>query len=132
MTLTLILVKKQKVILLCDEILSCQHVKIRKVTQLREEFFSSFIAVPLGKLYYRSLEIKKTNALKINNEDFDKFMILSKENKPNIYWWKSNIMGSFAPVLRPNPSIVLNTDVSLARWGASMAESKTGGLFSSE
>ena len=41
-------------------------------------------------------------------------------------------MGSVAPILRPYPSIVLNNDVSLAGWGASMAESKAGGLFSSE
>ena len=31
MTLTLTLVKKQKILLLCDEILSSPHVKIRKV-----------------------------------------------------------------------------------------------------
>ena len=40
-------------------------------------------------------------------------MIVSKESKANIYWWKSNIMDSFAPILRPNPSIVLNADASL-------------------
>ena len=41
-------------------------------------------------------------------------------------------MDSFARVLRPNPSIVLNTDVSLTGLSASMTGSKTGGLFSSE
>ena len=61
------------------------------------------------------------SSLKINKGDFDKFMVL-------VYWWKSNIMNSFAPILRPNPSIVLNTDASLAGWGASMAGIKTGGL----
>ena len=64
--------------------LSSPHVKIRKVSELLGKFSSSFIAYPLVKMYYSSLEINKTNALKI--------------------------MGSFAPILRPNPSIVLNTD----------------------
>ena len=41
-------------------------------------------------------------------------------------------MGSFAPVFKPNPSIMLNTDAPLAGQGASKAESKTGGLFSFE
>ena len=41
-------------------------------------------------------------------------------------------MGSVAPILRPNPSIVLNIDVSLVGWGASVAESKAEGLLSSE
>ena len=41
-------------------------------------------------------------------------------------------MGSFAPILRPNPSIVLNTDAPLAEWGASMAGAKTGRLYSTD
>ena len=41
-------------------------------------------------------------------------------------------MGSFAPILRTNLTIVLNTAASLVGWGASFAESKTEGLFSSE
>ena len=132
MTLTLTLIKKQKILLLYDEILSSPHVKIRKVSQLLGKFSSSFIAVPQGKLYYRSLEMNKMSALKINKGNFDKFMILSNESKANICWWKNNILDSFPIILRPNPSIALNTDASLAGWSASMAGSKTGGLFSSE
>ena len=129
MTLTLTPVKEQKMLVLCDEILSSAHVKIRNILQMLGKFSSSFIAVPQGKLYYRSLEINKTSALKINKGNFDKLMIVSKERKTNIYWWKSNIMNSFAPILRPNPSIEWNTDASLVGWGASMAGSKTGTFF---
>ena len=68
--------------------------------------------------------MNKTSTLKIKKRNFDKFMILSKECKANIYWWKSNIMNSFAPILRPNSSIVLNTVASL-----SMTRSKAGGPF---
>ena len=129
MALTLTLIKKQKILLPCDEILSSPHVKIRNILQLLGKSSSSFIVVPQRNLYYRSLEMNKTNALKINKGNFDKFIILSKESKANIYWWKSNIMDSFAPILRPNPSIVLNTDASLAGCSASMAGSNTGGTF---
>ena len=131
-TLTLTLVKKQKILLLFDKTLSSPQVKIRKLSQLLGKFSNNFIAVPQGNLYYRSLQINKTNALMINKVNFDNFLILSKESKANIYWWKSNIMDSFAPILRPNPSIVLNTDASLVEWGGSMAGSKTGGHFWSE
>ena len=58
-------VKKQKILVLCDEILPSAHVKIRKVSQLLGKFSSSFITVPQGKLYYRSMEINKTSALKL-------------------------------------------------------------------
>ena len=63
-TLTLTLIKEQKIVLLCDEILSSPHVKVRNVSQLLGKFSSSFIAVPQGKLYYRSLEMNKTSTLK--------------------------------------------------------------------
>ena len=53
-------------------------------------------------------------------------MIPSKESKVNVRWQESNIMDSFALIFRPNPSIVLNTDSSLAGLGSSMAGSKTG------
>ena len=124
MTLTLTLIKKQKIWLLCDGILSSPPVKIRNVSQLLGKFPSCFIAVPQGKLYQRFFEINKTSTLKIKKGNFDKFMILSKKCKANIYCWKSSIMNSFAPILRPNPSIVLNTVASL-----SMTGSKAGGLF---
>ena len=80
-------------------------------------------------MYYRSLEINETSALKINKGNFGKFMILSKKSKANIDWWESNIMDFFAPILRTNLSKVLNNDALLAGWGASMAGSKKGGLF---
>ena len=79
MTLTLTLLKKQNILLLCDEMSSNPHVNIRKVLQLLGKFSGSFIAVSQGKLYYRSLEINKTSASKINKGNFDKFMKLSKE-----------------------------------------------------
>ena len=123
MTLTLTPVRKQKMLLLCDEILSIPHVKIRKVSQLLGRFSSNFIAVPQWKLCYKSLDINKKSAIKTNEGNFDKFMILSKAN---VYWWKSNTMGFFTPILRPNPYIVLNIDASLAGWRASMAAIKKG------
>ena len=73
--------------------------------------------------------MNKTSELKINKGNFEKFVILSKVSKANICWWKSNIMDSFAPILRPYTSIVLHTNASLAGWGASMTGSKHRGTF---
>ena len=115
--------------LLFDKILSSPQVKIRKLSQLLGKFSNSFIAVPQGKLYYRPLKINKTNALMINKGNFDNFLILSKESKANIYWWKSNIMDSFTPIFRSNPSMVLSTDVYLAGWRVSMTWRKTGAFL---
>ena len=78
MTSTLTLVKKQKKLLICDQILASPHVKIREVSKLLGKFSSKFIAVSQRKLYCRSLEINKTSALKISKGNFDKLMIISK------------------------------------------------------
>ena len=59
MKLTLTLIKKQKIVSLCDEILSSSHVKIRKFSQLVGKFSSSFIAAPQGKLCYSSILVGK-------------------------------------------------------------------------
>ena len=119
-TLTLTLVKKQKILLLFDKILPSPKLKLGNFHNCWGIFSSSVIAIPQGKLYYKPLEINKTNALMINKGNFDNFMILSKQSKANIYWWKSNIMDSFTAIFRSNPSMVLSTDVFLAGWGVSM------------
>ena len=49
MKLTLTLVKKQDITLLCDEILSSPHIKIRKVSEVLGKFSSIFITVSLEK-----------------------------------------------------------------------------------
>ena len=86
------------------------------------QIFQQLHCCSLEKLYYRSLEINKTSTLKIDKRNFNKFMILSKEINANLYWWKSNIIGSFVPILSPNLSIVLNTYSSLTGWVASIAQ----------
>ena len=57
-------------------------------------------------------------------------MRLSPEGKADITWWINNIMFSFSPILRENPSMVMTTDASLKGWGACCNGVKTGGLFS--
>ena len=59
MKLTLTLIKKKKIVSLCDEILSSSHVKIGKFSQLVGKFSSSFIAAPQGKLCYSSILVGK-------------------------------------------------------------------------
>ena len=59
-------------------------------------------------------------------------MHVSKEKAQNILWWKHNIIGIYAPIVRKNPSVVINTDASSFGWGTSLGENKTGGQFSTE
>ena len=83
--------------------------------------------------YYQALTLKLGNFHNWPGNFPVASLLRHKENCAiALYWWESNTMDSFAPILRPDPYIVLNTDASLAGWGVSMAGSKTRGLFSSE
>ena len=130
MTISLTTIKKQKLLSFCDELLSVQKTTIRKLAQLLGKFSSSFIAVTFGKLHYRSLERCKTNELKLNKGNFDKIITISSSAKEDIQWWRSNIMESYSQILKPTPTLVINTDASSFGWGASFNTIKTGGYFS--
>ena len=96
MSVSLIPAKKQEILSLCVKLLATEQAPIRQVTQLLGTFSSSFIAVPYGKLYYRSLERCRTKSLVISEENFDKKIHVSKEAIQDILWWKNNIIDAYA------------------------------------
>ena len=129
MTVTLPMHKKQRIIDLCQAMLGETWVCIRSVAKLLGIFSSSFVAVPEGKLHYRSLEREKTKALTINRGNYVKFMRLTEISISEICWWKNNILDSFIPICRPKPAVVITTDASMTGWGACRGHNRTGGLF---
>ena len=64
MTISLSDVKKEKIKLLCLEILGDECPKIRTIAKIIGKFTSSFPAVQFGKLRYRSLEREKKSCSK--------------------------------------------------------------------
>ena len=117
MTLRLTQFKEDAIFELRAKALSSPRMIIRSLSRLRGKFTSSFIAVPLVKLYYRGLERHKTEMLKFHKGNFDKTVALSAEAKEDIMWWKNNIKGSLAPISRKNPDLTMTTDTSLKGWG---------------
>ena len=94
MTVSLFYVKKEKVKLLCSEILEDECPKIRTIDKLLGKFTSSFPTVQFGKLHYRSLEWEKIKALKLSKGNLDKKMKVSSAGK-DIVWWYKNIANAF-------------------------------------
>ena len=78
-------------------------------------------AVPLGPLYYRSLEIDKVNALKQYNGDFDANISLSTQSRSDILWWIDNIDRAFKSIIPLPIFIIINIDASKAGWGVNMS-----------
>ena len=129
MTVSLTPAKKQKTLSLCLKLLVTEQAPIRQVAPLLETFSSSFTAVPYGKLYYRSLERCKQSFLVISKGNFHKIMLVSKEAIQDILWWKHKIIGAYAPIVRENPYVTINTGVSSFGWGASLGQNKIDRQF---
>ena len=129
MTISLSDVKKEKIKLLCSEILEDECPKIRTIAKLLGKFTSSFPAVQFGKLHYRLLEREKIQALKLSKGNFDKKMKVSSAGKEDIVWWYKNIANVFNFISRGNCEFVLKTDACLMGWGAISNSMSAKGVF---
>ena len=92
MTITLTPEKKGVLKELCHSLISKQLPTIREVAQVIGKIISSFPGVAHGPLYYRALDLNKTEALKVCKGNFDKRMTLSEESKLELQWWAENIL----------------------------------------
>jgi hypothetical protein len=92
MTITLTPEKKGVLKELCHSLISKQLLTIREVAQVIGKIISSFPGVAHGPLYYRALDLNKTEALKVCKGNFDKRMTLSEESKLELQWWAENIL----------------------------------------
>ena len=83
--------KIQKILNLSQIILSDIRVKIRQFASLIGLLVHACNAVFQGPLHYRALERDKNKNLKMNNDDFDSFMICSDRSLAEILWWCNNV-----------------------------------------
>ena len=118
MSLRLTPTKENKIVDMCTKTLSPNTITIRLIAQLLGKFSSSFLAVPRGKLHCRALERYKTESLRYHKGNYNRTVSLSELARLDILWWKNNITGSWAPIMRGNPVHIMTTDASTLGWGA--------------
>ena len=126
---------KHKIEVLQNEIkclVKKQQVQILQVSRVLGLMVASFPGVEYGPLFYRSLENRKIDALKISKGNFDSYMKLDQENLDDLNWWIQNIKGSCKNIKRDSPNVIVQTDASKKGWGAHIAHTceKTGGRWS--
>ena len=116
-----------------DSIRSKAKVKIRVVSEILGIMNAYSVAVPLGSMYCKRLEIEKIQALKINKGNYDASMNISEKVKCDFDWWYANVNSIKSPIQRAAPSIEMFTDASLKiGWGAVFGNVKTGGPWDSQ
>ena len=128
MTVTVNIEKITKLRTIARTVLSKKKLTIRLVAQLIGTMVSCFPGVEYGQLYYRKLEMLKSEALKINKGNFDGFMLLSLVTRLDIHWWMNNVhLGK--QISHGKWQFELKTDASRKGWGAVLGSSRTGGRW---
>jgi len=123
--------KKSKIIQLSEFFTSYKsNFIIRDLASYIGTLVSSFPGVQYGPLHYRHLEMDKNFGLKFSKGNFDGTVQLSLRSLSEIRWWKCNVAGSFCPISRGEPDLVLYSDASLLGWGASLNGVSTSGKWS--
>ena len=79
--------KIEKIIHTCQGLLQCPHPTIREVASTLGLLISNFPAAQLGPLHFRSLDMDKTEAFRLNKGNFDAFMQLSELSRSDLQWW---------------------------------------------
>ena len=95
--------RKQKLLNTCACLLEKTEEEIRTVASCIVLMVASFVAVPLGPLYYRVLEEDKNRALSENKGNWERKMLVSEESKNELRRWVENTEELSAPIYRPNP-----------------------------
>ena len=129
MTITVTSDKKQKIKDLCVKTLRHNSLSIRDLAKLIGNLIATFEAVPLGPLYYRSLEIDKINALKQYNGDSDANISLGTQSRTDILWWINNIDLAFKSLIPLPIDIIIYTDASKVGWGANLGIHRINGCW---
>ena len=130
MTISLTGDKKQKIKNLASKILSVRKICIRTLAKFLGNIVAAFEAIPMGRLYYRNIELDKVNGLKASGGDFDKSCNISYQARIELIWWLENIDYASRSLL-PHPQVdfIIYTDASDEGWGAYNGSMSIGGRW---
>ena len=115
---------------LCTDLKRFKKPSIRTVARVVGKMVSSFPAVNLAKLFYRPIDNEKTEALKLNNGNYEAKMKLSDQAKDDLQWWIDNVTRSHGNIVETTPDFTIFSDASLSGWGGAWGELTTGGNWS--
>ena len=111
--------KIDKTVSACSSLISTASPTIRQVTQVTGLLVSAFPAVPYLRLYYRSIESRKSRCLSEHNGDYDQHISLSSDALADLNWVIHNLSQYNGCYFGPKPiSLIIASDATLLRWGA--------------
>ncbi|XP_044586107.1 uncharacterized protein LOC123266143 [Cotesia glomerata] len=118
MTLSLPEEKKLKLRKMIKEFLNKDSCSIREMAGLIGVLVAACPGIPYGMLYTKLLEREKLKALIINEQDFNKKMLIQACVKKELCWWLSKIVGAKNQIRTLSYRLEIFSDASLTGWGA--------------
>ena len=114
-----------------QKLLEAQQASARQLAHLIGVFSSTLPAILPAPLHYRGLQLLKHQALKKGG--YDVILPLSQEAKDDLLWWIQNLsLVNGQPLVRDQPSLLIETDASLMGWGAVCQKERIGGPWTFE
>ena len=101
-----------------SRLLSLKKMPMRDLACLIETLVAIKLAVWIGSLHYRALQDLKIQSLWQHLSD-QTTLSLSEEAQADLQWWLSDLSSNCsATIVKPEASIVIETDASKSGWGA--------------
>lgn len=117
MTVSITHEKADKIVTLCNKLLSKCEISIREFAQVIAKLVASQPGVQFAPLFFKDLEHEKEEALRIAKGNYDSKITLSKTASDFLLWWIDNLHISYNPIKQPEPDMILESDSSGSGWG---------------
>ena len=124
--------KLGKIVTACAQLVAQSNPTIREVARVAGLLVAALPAVNYLKLYYRSLEICKTESLfQCATPDYDRTITLSAQARSDLNWVIHNIAKYNGKCFcEPDIDIFIHCDASLSGWGAVCQGQSANGSWS--
>ena len=121
MSLSLPLIKIQKIQQACRDLLQKKTVSVRALTKVLGQLVATARAVFPAPLHYRKLQMTQIAALLKSQRQYSAKLQLNQECKHELAWWIENLNDwngkSFITTVPPG-ALTIETDASNVGWGA--------------
>ena len=113
-------------------LLQSELLPVRDLACLIGTLVATRPAVWTGPLHYRALQDLKIQTLR-QHVSYQTLISLSPEARADLQWWLSDLSHNCSAVIvKPEASIVIESDASMLGWGAVCQGVTTGGRWTSE
>ena len=113
------------------QILEAELVTARTLSRLIGKMNATNQVIPPAPLFYRSLQMDLTMALRRVDRDYETHLNLSPDSREELIWWDTQmIKWNGRTVLATEPDLTIESDASSQGWGASCQGTSTGGPWS--